>query len=59
MIEVIMHFIPSPFFPAAEDIGIISCIGACCYNTHHTSLIRPTFRFTEINIARRDNNHVG
>ena len=47
-----MHFIPSPFFPAAEDIDIISCIRTCCYNTHHTSLVRPTFRFTEINIAR-------
>ena len=51
MIEIIMHLIPSPLFPAPEYIHIISCLESGGNNAHHSGLIRPAFRFTKIDIA--------
>ena len=47
MVEIIVHFIASPLFPAAEYIHIIPCLRAGSNNAHQSSLIRPALRLTE------------
>ena len=47
MVEIIVHFIASPLFPAAEYIYIIPCLRAGSNNAHQSSLIRPALRLTE------------
>ena len=51
VIEVIVHLIASFLFPAAEYIDIIPRLRPGSDNTHHTGLIRPAFRFTEIKVT--------
>ena len=51
MIKIIMHLVPSFFFPAAEHIHIIPRFRSSGDDTHHTRLIRPAFRFAEIEVA--------
>ena len=46
-----MHFITTAFFPAAEDIYIVTGFRTGSDDTHHTGLVGTAFRFTERNIA--------
>ena len=46
-----MHFITAAFFPAAEDIYIVTDFRTGSDDAHHTGLVGTAFRFTERNIA--------
>ncbi len=54
MIEIIVHLVSPLFLSTAEHIDIIPRLRPSSNDTHHTRLVCPALRFTEIKIAVSD-----